>query len=640
MSLEDLIKAGNAMGRAVAYTKSMEGDTAMSVKQLVTRKFTKQNHQRANRHDDFRRQQPSHSKNQPTETCGHCGRLYPHEGGRESCPAFKQSCHNCGTVGHYAKLCRKPQTNSHGQNQGQGRGQSSNRLHGGPSRVHSQLHNLDVTEVDNHEDDYLYTVDPRKITNSKPMFLVQLNGVPTKMLGDSGASVNVIDEPTLETISPKPDMQPPDMNLYEYGSKEKALPLLGMFVGTIATEQFTHTTKVYVARGSYGTLMSHHTAEKLNLIKINKKAVISNVVTNSNAESIVGEFSERFEGLGKLAKVKVEIHLNPDVTPVIQVEIHLNPDVTPVTQVQIHLNPDATPVIQPHRRIPFHPLQNDKHELQHLEDRDVIERVTQPKSWVSSLVAAPKPNNADAVHLGVDMRSVNNAVPSKQDVMPTVDDIISDLNDAIKLDLNQGYHQLELTPETRDATTDPAKVESIIQIEKPTKMPPATAMIGREINIRLPLTSNRKTTAIERRVKANDVAAKQSMKTYTDEHRHTRHANITDEHRHTRHANITVGDKVRIMGRKSFSPKIYTATRKTGSKIRAQRGQHVVTRNSSFFKVVHCRKEEDETSEYEFDNVLERRHHQQHNVQHPVRDVQRPVRDRHTPPYLNDYERN
>ena len=53
------------------------------------------------------------------------------------------------------------------------------------------------------------------------MFLVQLNGVPKKMFGDSGASVNVIDEPTLETLAPKPDMQPPDMNLYAYGSKEK-----------------------------------------------------------------------------------------------------------------------------------------------------------------------------------------------------------------------------------------------------------------------------------------------------------------------------------------------------------------------------------------------------------------------------------
>ena len=163
-----------------------------------------------------------------------------------------------------------------------------------------------------------------------------------------------------------------------------------------------------------------------------------------------------------------------------------------------------------------------------------------------------------------------------------------------------------------------------------TKMPPATAMIGREINIGLPQISNGKTTAIQRPVKANDVAAKQSMKTYAD------------EHRHTRHANITIGDKVLIMekrnGRKSFSPNIYTVMRKTGSQIRAQREQHVVTSNSSFFKVVHCREEEeDETREYEFDNVVECRQHQQHHVQRPVREEQRPVRDRRPPSYLNDY---
>ena len=128
-----------------------------------------------------------------------------------------------------------------------------------------------------------------------------------------------------------------------------------------ATEHFTQTTKVYIAQESYGTLMSDHTAEKLNLITINKKAVISNVVTNSNAESIAEEFADRFEGLGKLAKVLVKIPLNLDVTP----------------------------VIQSHRRIPFHLRQKVKDELQHLEDMDVIDIVTQPITWVSPLFAAP-----------------------------------------------------------------------------------------------------------------------------------------------------------------------------------------------------------------------------------------------------------
>ena len=73
-----------------------------------------------------------------------------------------------------------------------------------------------------------------------------------------------------------------------------------MFVGTIATEQFTHATKVYVAQGSYGTLMSHRTAEKLNLIKINKKAVIANLVTNSNAQSIAEEFADRIAVLRRV----------------------------------------------------------------------------------------------------------------------------------------------------------------------------------------------------------------------------------------------------------------------------------------------------------------------------------------------------
>ena len=42
-------------------------------------------------------------------------------------------------------------------------------------------------------------------------------------------------------------------------------------------------------------------------------------------------------------------------------------------------------------------------------------------------------------------------------VMPTIDDIVSELNGAkvfSKLDLNDGYHQLELDEESRSVTTN------------------------------------------------------------------------------------------------------------------------------------------------------------------------------------------
>ena len=297
------------------------------------------------------------------------------------------------------------------------------------------MHNVEASDVNHQEnyntleeDDYLFTVNSDNRSISKPMFLVNLNGVPTRMLGDSGASVNVIDEPAFHKIKPSPSLQKPDMNLFPYGPKQKPISLLGMFTGTFVAGTDTATDKVYVARGSYGTLLCHRTADMLNLIKINKEAVVANVVTDETTQTIVEEFKDRFQGLGKVKGVRVQLHLNPDIKP----------------------------VIQPHRRIPFHLRQKVKEELQHLEEMDVIERVTQPSSWVSPLVVAPKPKNPNAVRLCVDMRRTNEAVLRERHVMPTVDDVINDLNGATvfsKLDLNQGYHQLELTPESRDVTT-------------------------------------------------------------------------------------------------------------------------------------------------------------------------------------------
>ena len=54
------------------------------------------------------------------------------------------------------------------------------------------------------------------------------------------------------------------------------------------------------------------------------------------------------------------------------------------------------------------------------------------------------------------MRAVNKAIQRERHITPTIYDVIADLNDAkvfSKLDLNQGYHQLELSEELRYVTT-------------------------------------------------------------------------------------------------------------------------------------------------------------------------------------------
>ena len=54
------------------------------------------------------------------------------------------------------------------------------------------------------------------------------------------------------------------------------------------------------------------------------------------------------------------------------------------------------------------------------------------------------------------MRRPNEAIRRERHLTPTVDDILADLNGAkifSKLDLNAGYHQIELHPDSRYMTT-------------------------------------------------------------------------------------------------------------------------------------------------------------------------------------------
>ena len=95
-------------------------------------------------------------------------------------------------------------------------------------------------------------------------------------------------------------------------------------------------------------------------------------------------------------------------------------------------------------------------ELKRLEQLDIIEKVDGPTPWVSPIVVAPKPKKPDEIRICVDMRMPNEAIKRTCHVMPTLDDILMRLNGATvfsKLDLNSGYHQLELDEDSRNMTT-------------------------------------------------------------------------------------------------------------------------------------------------------------------------------------------
>ena len=68
----------------------------------------------------------------------------------------------------------------------------------------------------------------------------------------------------------------------------------------------------------------------------------------------------------------------------------------------------------------------------------------------------PKSDDPTDIRMCVDMRSANKAILRTRHITPTIEEIVSDLNGAVKfskVDLSQGYHQLMLDEDSRYITT-------------------------------------------------------------------------------------------------------------------------------------------------------------------------------------------
>ena len=110
--------------------------------------------------------------------------------------------------------------------------------------------------------------------------------------------------------------------------------------------------------------------------------------------------------------------------------------------------------MQPIRRIPYHLHKKLEKKLRELEQYDIVEKVDGPSKWVSPVIAILKKN--DEIRLCIDMRRANEAVIRERYYIPTVDEILQDLNQSkvySKLDIKWAYHQLELLSKSREITT-------------------------------------------------------------------------------------------------------------------------------------------------------------------------------------------
>ena len=263
----------------------------------------------------------------------------------------------------------------------------------------------------------------------------------------TGASINVLDIFTFNKIqkqNPKLQLNSSTSNTFAYAS-DTPLELAGKYETEVETRHRVMLGTFYVANKLTGNLLNLQTATELNLLQVN----IDHVQEENPAQhpsSTIHPMEAQSVPTGNLSSNLIKEH------PVLFFGVRKLKD----TQIKLHIDENVIPIAQPARRVPFHIRKALDKALDDLEDNDMIEPAIGVTPWVSPLVVFPKPNSLDEVRVCVDIRRANQAITRERHTTPTVDEIIHDLNGATvfsKLDLNQGYHQLELDLNSRSITT-------------------------------------------------------------------------------------------------------------------------------------------------------------------------------------------
>ena len=332
--------------------------------------------------------------------CFRCGEK-GHLAKDSKCPARSETCEKCGIQGHRSICCRTKSKNSKK-----------------PGKVYN------VTD-ENSETEFAFQVINGNI---KGDIHINLSGVPINMLIDSGASCNIIDEKTwgmLKQEKIKCTSERNEREIYAYGQKEP-LKTLGKFRCQVKCEVTNVTSEedFVVIKGEAKALLGRSTAERLRVLRVGPSEAV-NVVSENN--DVLGRFENVFKGVGKLNGHKVKLHINPNIKP----------------------------VAQPLRRIPYGLRNKVDEQIDDLLAKDIIEKVDDtPSHWISPLVIVPKPSGD--YRICVDMRRANQAIIRERHPIPTIEDVLNDMNGAemfSKLDLKWGFHQCELAEESRDITT-------------------------------------------------------------------------------------------------------------------------------------------------------------------------------------------
>ena len=279
-----------------------------------------------------------------------------------------------------------------------------------------------VSEIHVSEKQYLdcITKEISSVTNSsskhEPWTVTLLvDEVPINFKIDTGADVNVLPENIARNVF---GTRLKKSIRCLKGPNQKPLEVCGQIKCKLEKGSQSVKEELYVIKGLRKPLVGLPTIKALKLITRVDQVDVDH--------EMIDKHPKLFSGLGVM-KRKYKIELKENAQPYAL----------------------STP-----RRIPIPLLPKVKEELVRMEKDNVIQKVEEPTDWVAGMVVVPKQNGK--VRICVDLTQLNKCVKRERDIMPSVDHVLAQLENAVvfsKLDANSGYWQILLTQECAPLTT-------------------------------------------------------------------------------------------------------------------------------------------------------------------------------------------
>ncbi|CAB4005551.1 Hypothetical predicted protein [Paramuricea clavata] len=337
-----------------------------------------------------------------SKKCFKCGLGFPHKD-NQKCPAVDKECYKYHKRGHFARVCKTT-----------GGATSSFKRVNKVDERHSSTHkSTRNSSSDSDSGSELMFIVQQAQQSKHPYSTVRVNGVPMKMMVDSGGSVNVLGPEEFEHLSKQSkeliSLKKSNTKIRAFGENNpNPRSLLGKVETLVESKHCMTVATIYITASQYGKLLSNTTAQQLGLIKFDLNSVSQQAVQE-------GDLDRR-----ALRQTTTQVEI-----PTTTIN-STNSNGEKRTKVCTS-TPDTgrvSTLLEEYADV-FEGLEKW---LQESQDNDLIEPVVNKST------------------------EVNEAIKREHHPMPTIEELTDDMSNAAhftRLDLRSGYHQIVLNEESR-----------------------------------------------------------------------------------------------------------------------------------------------------------------------------------------------